>query len=119
MYFLAYGVGSFVSCYYLDWLYNSYTILRHPLCWWHHYLKLLRVIILKQVFSIVLDGQNQNGKEGLLVYIEYHISLGISGPYGKCFCICDILTECHFYHMGFSVVAFVGFVLSYFVLILL
>ena len=76
-------------------------------------------MILKQVFSIVLDGQNQIGKEQLPVCIEYHISLGNSGPYGKCFHIYDILTECRFCHMDFFVNVFVEFVSCYFVLILL
>ena len=115
-YFLVDDVQSFVSCLHLDWLCNSYTILRQSLGWWHYYLKLLRSMILKQVFSIFLDGQNQISSEQILVCIEYHISLNNSGPYGKCFRICDI-TECRFYHVDFFVVIFVGFVSCYFVLI--
>ena len=63
------------------------------------------------MFSIVLDVQNQIGKEQRLMYIEYHyhISLGNSGSYGKFFCTCDTLSECHFYHKDFFVVVFVGF----------
>ena len=119
VYLLIYGVHSFISCFHLDWLFNSDTILRQPLSWWHHYLKQLLSMILKQVFSIVLDGQNQIGKELLLLSIEYHISVDNSELYGKYFCICDILTECCFYHMNFSVVVFLGFVSCCLVLILL
>ena len=76
-------------------------------------------MILKQVFSIVLDGQSQIGKEQLLMYIEYHyhISLGNSGSYGKFFCTCDTLSECHFCHKDFFVVL-VGFSSYYFELFL-
>ena len=49
--------------------------------------------------------------------IKYHISLGNSEPYGKCFRICEILTECRFYHMDFLVIVFIAFVSCYFVLI--
>ena len=94
----------------LDWLCNSYTILRQSLCWWLHYLKLLRCMI-------VLERQNQIGKEQILVCIEYHISLGNSGRYGKCFHICDILTEYRSHHMEFFVDVFVEFISCYFVLI--
>ena len=93
MYFPVYGVQSFVSRFHLDRLCNNYIILCQPPCSWHHYLKLLSSIILKQVFSIALDAQNQIGKEQLLACIEYHVSQGNSEPYGKCFSICDILSE--------------------------
>ena len=72
---------------------------------------------LKQVSSIILDGQNQIGKEQLLVCIEHHFSLGNSWTYYKCFHICDILTECCFNHVDFLVIVFVEFFSCYFVLI--
>ena len=74
---------------------------------------------LKQVFSIILDGQNQIGKEQLLVCIEHHISMGNLGPYVKCFHMREILTECRFYHMDFSVVVYVEFCFMLFCVIVL